>query len=186
MLSQHSSVVLPEAVRQDIERYLALYCPNYAAHLTIDVAANTSSSSYEQNLRLITTDQGQPQLLEQFALPVALPQLLQAVARWQAMRAQRVPLSVESGCWLDVNRRVICSASAEVLLTDKETLLLQELVQAAPETLSRSQLLESVWRYDEQVESHTLESHIYRLRQKLEPLALAQQLTTTTQGYCWV
>lgn len=54
-------------------------------------------------------------------------------------------------------------------LTDKERLLLKNLYQAGPNGLAKSDLLKSVWGYAEAAETHTLETHIYRLRQKLEP-----------------
>lgn len=54
-------------------------------------------------------------------------------------------------------------------LTDKERLLLKILYQAGEAGLAKSELLKSVWGYAEAAETHTLETHIYRLRQKLEP-----------------
>lgn len=53
-------------------------------------------------------------------------------------------------------------------LTEKEVSLLQHLAQAGPTGISRSDLLQRVWGYNETLETHTLETHIYRLRQKVE------------------
>jgi len=53
-------------------------------------------------------------------------------------------------------------------LTDKERLLLRFLTEAADKGLSRKDLLKSVWGYADDIETHTLETHIYRLRQKLD------------------
>jgi DNA-binding response OmpR family regulator len=55
-------------------------------------------------------------------------------------------------------------------LTEKEALLLQQLLQAFPQSASRETLLKEVWAMQPDVETHTLETHIYRLRSKLDAL----------------
>lgn len=55
-----------------------------------------------------------------------------------------------------------------IRLTEKETALLEILVKAKGEAVHRDILLQNVWRYAPDVETHTLETHIYRLRQKIE------------------
>lgn len=71
-----------------------------------------------------------------------------------------------------------------VALTDKEKDILVCLYNNTDRSVSREELLSAVWGYVDSVETHTLETHIYRLRQKIEknpaePLIL---LTTET-GY---
>ncbi len=55
-----------------------------------------------------------------------------------------------------------------VRLTEKETAILQYLYRAGGATVSRETLLREVWGYRPGVTTHTLETHIYRLRQKIE------------------
>lgn len=55
-----------------------------------------------------------------------------------------------------------------IQLTDKERMLLRYLYQAGPRGINRKDLLKFVWGYADEAETHTLETHIYRLRQKLE------------------
>lgn len=69
-------------------------------------------------------------------------------------------------------------------LTEKEITLLRTLAEAGPEGVSRADLLEKVWGYRNDLETHTLETHIYRLRQKLEVDPLAPRLLLTLEsGY---
>ncbi len=76
------------------------------------------------------------------------------------------------------------SSGKKVRLTDKETSILRYLYRAGQKSVSREELLREVWGYNAAVTTHTLETHIYRLRQKIEPdPALATLLLTETGGY---
>ena len=69
-------------------------------------------------------------------------------------------------------------------LTDKETSILKYLYRQGPKTISRDILLKEVWGYNNRVTTHTLETHIYRLRQKIErDPANARLLVTEEGGY---
>lgn len=72
----------------------------------------------------------------------------------------------------------------DIALTDKEVDILVCLARQAPESVSREALLKHVWRYQQGVDTHTLETHIYRLRQKIEKSADDPQiLVTEGKGY---
>ena len=60
------------------------------------------------------------------------------------------------------------AAGAACALTEKERDLLSMLVVAGQDGLHKDALLKSVWAYAPDVETHTLETHIYRLRRKIE------------------
>ena len=70
----------------------------------------------------------------------------------------------------------------KVRLTEKETSILRYLYRAGGDPVSREELLAEVWGYNAGVTTHTLETHIYRLRQKIEPDATAQKLLITETG----
>ncbi|MEO6396336.1 MAG: response regulator transcription factor [Devosia sp.] len=72
----------------------------------------------------------------------------------------------------------------KVRLTDKETSILKYLYRQGPKTISREVLLKEVWGYNNRVTTHTLETHIYRLRQKIErDPSNARLLVTEDGGY---
>ena len=56
----------------------------------------------------------------------------------------------------------------KVRLTDMETAILKYLYRADNKAVNRDTLLGEIWGYNEGVSTHTLETHIYRLRQKIE------------------
>ncbi len=79
--------------------------------------------------------------------------------------------------------KVLVEGSKRVRLTEKETNILKFL-QRAGATVSRDVLLHEVWGYNPAVSTHTLETHIYRLRQKIEKdPSRAQLLITESGGY---
>jgi DNA-binding response OmpR family regulator len=79
---------------------------------------------------------------------------------------------------------VIGDGQKKILLTEKETAILKYLYRVGNKTVLRETLLGEVWGYNAAVTTHTLETHIYRLRQKieLEP-SEAKLLVTEPGGY---
>ena len=72
----------------------------------------------------------------------------------------------------------------KVRLTEKETAILKYLYRAGAKVVHRDELLREVWGYNAAVTTHTLETHIYRLRQKIErDPAEALLLVTEHGGY---
>jgi DNA-binding response OmpR family regulator len=69
-----------------------------------------------------------------------------------------------------------------VRLTEKETSILKYLYRAGAKAVPREELLREVWGYNSGVTTHTLETHIYRLRQKIETEATSPQLLLTETG----
>jgi len=69
-----------------------------------------------------------------------------------------------------------------IRLTDKETAILKFLFRAGGKAVARQVLLNEVWGYNAAVTTHTLETHIYRLRQKIEADPAAAKLLLTEGG----
>lgn len=72
----------------------------------------------------------------------------------------------------------------KVRLTEKETAILKYLYRSGAKSVGRDELLTEVWGYNSGVTTHTLETHIYRLRQKIElGDGKAKILVTDSDGY---
>lgn len=72
----------------------------------------------------------------------------------------------------------------KVRLTEKETSILKYLYRATGKPVGREELLAEVWGYNSGVTTHTLETHVYRLRQKIESEpGMARLLITEPGGY---
>ena len=70
----------------------------------------------------------------------------------------------------------------KVRLTEKETAILRYLYRAGQRPVSREVLLQEVWGYNSGVTTHTLETHIYRLRQKVERDGSTPSILVTEGG----
>lgn len=79
---------------------------------------------------------------------------------------------------------LVTNDDKKIRLTEKETAILKFLFRSGNKTVSRDVLLHEVWGYNANVTTHTLETHVYRLRQKIEPNpSQATLLVTETGGY---
>ena len=70
----------------------------------------------------------------------------------------------------------------KIRLTEKETAILKFLYRAGGKVVSRDTLLDEVWGYNAGVNTHTLETHVYRLRQKIEPDPQQNVILITESG----
>jgi len=68
-------------------------------------------------------------------------------------------------------------------LTEKEATILKFLYRAFPNDVTKDELLAKVWGFQNGVSTHTLETHIYRLRQKISRLTKKQLVLTIEKGY---
>ncbi len=79
---------------------------------------------------------------------------------------------------------LLAEDQSKIRLTEKETNILKFLYRSTDGVVARDVLLHEVWGYNAGVTTHTLETHIYRLRQKIEPdPSNACLLVTESGGY---
>ncbi|PPR14043.1 MAG: Response regulator MprA [Alphaproteobacteria bacterium MarineAlpha12_Bin1] len=81
-----------------------------------------------------------------------------------------------------IQKILVNEEQRKVHLTEKEIAILKYLYQAGNKVVSREQLLVEVWGYNTEVTTHTLETHVYRLRQKIENTPSAATLLVTEPG----
>ena len=82
------------------------------------------------------------------------------------------------------SKLLVDEKESKIRLTEKETSILKYLYRAGEKVVTRDVLLHEVWGYNAGVTTHTLETHIYRLRQKIEKdPSNAELLVTETGGY---
>ncbi len=81
-------------------------------------------------------------------------------------------------------KMLVTPEDKKIRLTEKETSILKFLYRAGGKPVTRDVLLDEVWGYNSGVTTHTLETHVYRLRQKIEPdPSSASILLTESGGY---
>jgi len=109
--------------------------------------------------------------------PVRLAAL---VAKVEELLARRQHFAI--GPWrLDTAARTLEDGGRRVRLTDKEVAILVWLCQSAG-VVTRERLLAEIWGYGAGITTHTLETHIYRLRRKIEPDPASPCLLLTEPG----
>lgn len=88
-----------------------------------------------------------------------------------------------SGIRLDEAAHTAVSASGEIDLTPREFELLACLMRHGGKVLSRDQLLRDAWGWEYLVETKTVDTHVKRLRDKLEAADIDPSLVETVRGY---
>ncbi|MCK6441862.1 winged helix-turn-helix domain-containing protein [Elstera cyanobacteriorum] len=83
---------------------------------------------------------------------------------------------------LHLTRRLLSGPGGEVRLTEKEAALLRHLLTASA-PVPRAALLAEIWGYHSDTPTRTVETHVYRLRRKIEALGLPLVIEATGDGY---
>ena len=82
-----------------------------------------------------------------------------------------------------IPRHIVSVKSRRIDLTATEFKLLVTLIQRRGHVQSRDQLLRDVWEYDHEIDSHTVDTHMRRLREKLGPIGAKYLDTVRGVGY---
>lgn len=127
-----------------------------------------------------------PYIVDQFPLPIRLGVVLDRISYVFAKRGRLVDIdqAFAFGPFVFENQELrVVDTGQNVKLTDKEKSILALLQQSVGHKVDRKTLLDRVWGYADTVETHTLETHIYRLRQKIEVDPAAPQLLLTDGNF---
>ncbi len=123
---------------------------------------------------------------KRFDYPIRLGALLDEII-FLRKKADSTPKTIEiDDAVLNTHLGVFTPKGKEgITLTEKEVEILLYLYQQKGKVVSKEELLDAVWNYAKTVETHTLETHIYRLRQKIEDdPSQPKYLKTEEKGYC--
>jgi DNA-binding response OmpR family regulator len=122
-------------------------------------------------------------ITESFSKPLRLGHLLTRLNSYlQAARTQTAALTFGPFRLEPHMRQVVIEKTGAVIrLTEKETHLLEYLGRSE-NPVSREELLAAIWGYDARIDTHTLETHIYRLRRKLDLTEDGRSVIAVTHG----
>ncbi len=162
-----------DAASAPVRRTLEAIAAQAGAELRDDAAARLRLTP--THLELLQGEQ-----VQQLALP-AHPK---AIVQWLASQAQPAWQPLAFGWQFDPTARHLQREGETHALTEKESTLLATLLAAHPASCPREQLLQQVWGIGSDIETHTLETHIYRLRHKLSELTPKPcDIVTTGSAY---
>lgn len=119
--------------------------------------------------------------------PIRINSLLAEIEKNLASRANSDTVEITPDWQLSLQHKTMLykPSGASVALTDKESQLLQIIAQAGEEGISRESLLKEVWKIDSVLDTHTLETHIYRLRKKIKDAFDVEMIKAIDGGYRW-
>jgi hypothetical protein len=114
--------------------------------------------------------------------PIFLLELFQNYQKKYALKNAEV-FEIRSYKICPKSRQAICFGKhTSLVLTEKEVLILKALYDAK-RPLTKEDLLRYAWGYDNDIDTHTIETHMYRLRKKISPENPDSIIITLKEGY---
>ncbi len=124
-----------------------------------------------------------PEADAELTLPLNAADLKNTVRRLIDKHQNTPSFETPAFIFTGTTRRLTAKSTQQTIrLTEKETALLVYLYQQSPRLVSKEELLQQVWGYHPNSETHTVETHIYALRQKIGPEANAL-IQSSVEGY---
>ena len=120
------------------------------------------------------------------AKPLRLGELLARIRTHLRQYQNQENARIKIGAFHFIQGRKILShrETGETLnLTEKESAIIKYLLKKTGHVTPKAELLEEVWGYGDQISTHTLETHIYRLRQKINYVDDQPFIVTKENGY---
>ena len=116
--------------------------------------------------------------------PIYFPQLLKTIKKEMRYFVINKNREIEIGPYSFnyLMKRLVTKTGSEIRLTEMETKILNFLYKSNGKLIKRDTLLTEVWGYKSEVMTHTLETHIYRLRKKISRNCISQTLLVSESG----
>ena len=117
-------------------------------------------------------------------LPATLKEINAIVENTVAKKKFNINSSIEiKNYYLNKNEKKLSKSDEFVILTEKEIQLL-ELFLKSNKPISKDNILSTVWNYSSEADTHTVETHIYRLRKKINDKFLDDKfILNSKKGY---
>ena len=103
-------------------------------------------------------------------IPLSISNVIQIIEGLIREEANKMNDIIIGNFSLDVVGRKISLNKINEKLTEKETEILWKLLNKIDHRIPQKELLKEIWGYDESIETRTLETHIYRIRKKLNSI----------------
>lgn len=105
------------------------------------------------------------------------------IAQMQQALQRDTKKILNDGITLFTREKRLVSGDKEITLTDKEQALIIYLHEH--KAAHKAELLQAVWGMSSDIDTHTLETHIYRLRQKWREISPTECIIANENGYSW-
>ncbi len=176
-LITNPSVLLLALEAEEAESWVSTYRGNAALILLLPKKAEARFQLLSQRWQKENSLQ-----VEIITLPLHLAKLQKALLRHLQASEKIAVTDVCENTWQLLERKSqLKRGELTVALTEKEVLLVRTLLKHQPKSVAKDVLLAEVWQYGRGIDTHTLETHIYRLRQKVGDIA--PLIITTDDGY---
>ena len=121
---------------------------------------------------------------EKIDLPISINELNKKVVELNTKKEFSLNSSIKIKNYiLDKNEKKLKKDNVSIIVTEKEIQLL-ELLFSKKKPLKKKYILEQVWKYSSEADTHTVETHIYRLRKKInENFKDDKFILSTDSGY---
>lgn len=140
---------------------------------TLPAAVNKAIRQNMPKLEFVQKPEFSDIILPEYNLPVKLGEILDFIITQEGNTAI-------GGLRFNLARKTISSESSSIELTEKEAEVINYLLQNK-NNVSREELVSKVWGYSKDTDTNTVESHIYRLRQKISA-GLGKEIIISENG----
>lgn len=121
-----------------------------------------------------------------FLMPINVDELLSTIRilLGDKLISNEIPIFIRGNCFMPKKNIFETLEGKSIKLTEKETKIIHFLYESRGEVKSKKLILRAIWGYKETLSTHTLETHIYRLRKKLKTgLNEKDLILKSPQGY---
>ena len=168
LLSQYSDVD---------DKYSFVQCSDYVSYMEGD--ANDSDlliigRDISDNIKSEDVNKKYISIGSDITLPYKLDELFNFIKVASAQNKYEI-----SGFTFDSKESTLVKGGCKINLTEKESQIVLLLIESSPDSIEKQKLLEKVFGYSDSVNTHTLETHIYRLRKKI---GIDEEFIVTDKG----